>query len=82
MNVHEWEESHDRADDIPEPEVRSAKGIWNATTLDFVANAVAEAMEPYQISDAKSEPPPKEENPEVIGGLASIVFGGNCIDLI
>ena len=80
VDIDQREEADERAEDVPEPEVCCAEGVRNLAAAEFVADAVAEAVGPHQGHDATRQPTPKEEDPEVVGGLAAIVAGCYRID--
>lgn len=82
VHINEWSDDDNASEDIPQPVIGRAQHTIEATTLEFVANSVANGVVPDEPCDSKGHPTKKEKHEAIVCGLFAVVFAGYSIERI
>ena len=82
MKINERADNNQESECVPKPERAGAEAVTEVSSAEFIADSLAEIVEPDDISDAERKRTYKEEKQAVIHSLLAVVFLRRDIDFI
>ena len=82
VNVNKRPDKNQGAQNIPQPEIRSAEIGINSAAPQLVSDSVGNVMEPDKDSDAQRDRPYQKEKQAIMHGFLTVIPAGDDVDRV